>query len=587
MQHRRVVVATAAAITATFSLAAAPRPARACGGFFCDNVAPVVQSGERIVFAMDGTRVIAHIQIQYTGPAESFAWILPVHPDMPAPPRVGTDTLFTMLDAVIGPQFQTTIETIGVCAGEDDRFLPTAAGGAFDNAGSGPTATPEPDVIVRFSGEVGPFDARVLSATSVGALFEWLQMNGYAFPDTTRDLLAPYVGESYDFLALKLLKNRDAGDLRPIVLEMDASHADIPIRLTQVAAIDDMGIIAHVLGTSRAVPLNYRHFEINEARIDWLAGGSNYPSVVTEAANETGGRGFVTDYAGSSDVLRGALWNEGNDAAAASLGERSDLLDFLTTLSQIGLLGDPAVQALLEEKVDLSETEVAGGAMEVFTCPFCFDPGQLAGARFDAAELADLIEEAAVRPLREANALFADFPYLTRLYTTMSPLEMTEDPVFGVNADMGDQSNVHTATLRVLCGDRQYERFGAPINVVLTNGTIIENVGTLGAGTTAFGDGGGLVTLPSAARIDQLGEQGAGTVVEDRSTAIDATIERHNTRNGVTVRPARSIQPGSGFCGAAGGGASAMAFALVLAAGVAVAARRLRRRPVYVPGNSD
>ena len=50
-------------------------PARACGGFFCSQV-PVDQSGENIVFAVDGTTVTAYIQISYVGAAEQFAWIL-------------------------------------------------------------------------------------------------------------------------------------------------------------------------------------------------------------------------------------------------------------------------------------------------------------------------------------------------------------------------------------------------------------------------------------------------------------------------------------------------------------------------------
>ena len=51
---------------------------RACGGLFCQN-SPVDQNAERIIFTQNGNgTVTAIIQIQYTGFAEDFSWILPI-----------------------------------------------------------------------------------------------------------------------------------------------------------------------------------------------------------------------------------------------------------------------------------------------------------------------------------------------------------------------------------------------------------------------------------------------------------------------------------------------------------------------------
>src|SRR5688572_10942845 len=58
--------------------------ARASGGFFRDSPAggqpplPVNQTAETIVFAFDGEMVEAHIQVQYTGDSERFAWLIPL-----------------------------------------------------------------------------------------------------------------------------------------------------------------------------------------------------------------------------------------------------------------------------------------------------------------------------------------------------------------------------------------------------------------------------------------------------------------------------------------------------------------------------
>jgi len=43
-------------------MALLPGQALACGGFFCDQLEPVDQMGERVVFAVDGDTVTMHVQ---------------------------------------------------------------------------------------------------------------------------------------------------------------------------------------------------------------------------------------------------------------------------------------------------------------------------------------------------------------------------------------------------------------------------------------------------------------------------------------------------------------------------------------------
>src|SRR5437868_6570997 len=71
--------------------------ARACGCFAPPTPAtPVVQAGERILFAHENDEVIAYIQIQYQGAAADFGWLVPL-PSVPTL-TLGSDALFTMLD---------------------------------------------------------------------------------------------------------------------------------------------------------------------------------------------------------------------------------------------------------------------------------------------------------------------------------------------------------------------------------------------------------------------------------------------------------------------------------------------------------
>ena len=39
---------------------------------------PVDQTGEDILFVVDGAQIEVHIRIQYTGEAERFAWVVPL-----------------------------------------------------------------------------------------------------------------------------------------------------------------------------------------------------------------------------------------------------------------------------------------------------------------------------------------------------------------------------------------------------------------------------------------------------------------------------------------------------------------------------
>ena len=76
-----------------------------------------------------------------------------------------------------------------------------------------------------------------------------------------------------------------------------------------------------------------------------------------------------------------------------------------------------------------------------------------------------------IDPLNASMALLPNGRYLTRLYTTMSADDMTLDPTFDYNSQMGDQSAERRATLSAACGD---------------NGT--EWTLTLGAGTGRDGE---------------------------------------------------------------------------------------------------
>src|SRR3954463_11846448 len=91
--------------TTALLLLAAPGAAYACGCFTPpDPSVPVVQAGEKILFAVKDGQVTAHVQVQYEGDAADFGWLLPL-PSVPTL-ELGVDELFTQLTTATQPKYR-------------------------------------------------------------------------------------------------------------------------------------------------------------------------------------------------------------------------------------------------------------------------------------------------------------------------------------------------------------------------------------------------------------------------------------------------------------------------------------------------
>src|SRR5882724_1158237 len=144
MLRRLIVTAAVAAV------AAHATDARACGCFAQPSTAtPVVQAGERILFAHEGDQVIAYIQIKYQGAADQFGWLVPL-PSVPTL-EVGTDELFRTLDNTTAPQYRLTSvrQSCGGGGGVTSTSTGSSGGGgcgAFGFGGDDTTASGAPDM---------------------------------------------------------------------------------------------------------------------------------------------------------------------------------------------------------------------------------------------------------------------------------------------------------------------------------------------------------------------------------------------------------------------------------------------------------
>jgi hypothetical protein len=508
-------------------------PASACGGFFCSQQQPVNQAAERIIFADNGDGTItAVIQIMYQGPSENFSWLLPIS-SVPQGDQLGvaSDVAFTRLQFATNPQFNLTRTVEGQCRtnrqdGSDNDVAAPIRETCDDNPLLAGCDLPETDVNggpvnVEASGAVGAFEYAVISVDPgqtdpVAPALTWLGENGYDVPPEGAALMQPYLAEGMYLLALRLTKGSDTGSIRPIKLTYTADAPMIPIKLTAVAANQDMGVMTWALSSSRAVPMNYNALELNEARINWFNPASNYEQVVTEAADAAGGQGFVTEFAGPSSQLADVVWQqfEETDWQSVKSGTYFSFDDLFQALFQryqswSGFWDAVRGAVTLDEGVSFDDFR---------RCPGCYSER----LSFSPTALLSAIEADVIEPLRSVQALIDRAPYTTRLYSTLSAAEMTVDPVFLFNRDLPEVTNLHQATQVVECDPSVYE-FEAPWRIDFPQGTSIRGTpDTIGQWPDAVAD------TPANFQVLQLAAAGEGEVVADNSETIGSLLQAYN-----------------------------------------------------------
>ena len=556
---RTLFVGTAAVVLAALASVLVRLPnmvdeARACGGFFCQAV-PINQVAEQIIFRQNGDQVTAVVLIQYVGVAEDFSWVVPV----PGVPELstGSDVLFQSLERATRPQFNLRIEG-AACSSFDLLqglgFLGAPGESEGEDAADGVTVVSE--------SVVGPFDVQVVSSEDPAAMAQWLEDNDYDLSDRGQELIEPYVEEGMNFVALKLRQDQGVGDIRPLIMKYQSDKPMIPIRLTAVAAEDDMGVLVWLLGEARAVPLNYLHVTVNYTLVNWYFGTTtayaSYQNLITTAMNEAGGQGFATDFAGRLPDLLDQLPND--EAYSAELERLQALATNQSFYDELGLgFAFQSVQILqmlrrelpLPEGVD--EFTYQSGALlaEVFS------DAELAAAR---ADIEAMIQSDIIEPLTETLTVFAGDPYMTRFFTTLSADEMTLDPVFSFNPDLDDQALERNATLKIECSA-----------LAGTSWSL-----TLGEGTDRDGEvvlkGEGLpptetFTAPvldqlSVSKTEWLSERGTAELVLQNEFAVDNVIG-----------------DADGLCGAGAGSCGAVSLGMCFVGIVGLRTiRRFRRR---------
>jgi hypothetical protein len=538
-----------AAACSTLALAA-PQRADACGGFFCDTgpqSMPVDQTGENILFILDGNTVEAHIQIQYdpNTDASKFAWVIPVLalPEFSVGSQILFDNMLNGSVPVYGFQQQQEL------CGDDPNSPPNDGGfdstaGATGGDGGGETdGDPGPEVLLKTT--AGAFEIVVLQDDNVDSLMQWLGDNGYQQDPKAAPIFEEYLKEGHLFVAFKLTTGADLAEIHPVVLRYTGDESCVPIRLTRIAAAEDMDIRAFFLGDTRTVPINYRHVLVNPLKIDWPNLAANYKEVVSLAvdAGQADGNAFVTEYAGTSSVVaQSGLYDPAWNAKAFVGLEAVEVVDTLTQQGLMACFGEfdggcqynhPLLPSLLANYLPVPD----GLTADEFYSDLAAHAADIDPMAWNGDEFSADFDERIVAPGKHAVDLLNKYGYLTRMYTTISPDEMQDDPIFRPNPDLEDVLNLRNATRLVRCDGHA--------------------TWTLPDGREVFVPNNGPwpdfeAELPYEEEVQQASIKGAPMTLVNNTAAINTALERWNSK----YDPVGGQLPGEDEDAGGGGGLS-------------------------------
>ena len=283
-----------AVLAAIVAVLASTQPAWACGGFFCTTT-PVDQNAERIIFTQNGDGTVsAYVQIEYTGSAPDFSWILPLPEAIDAESvQVPDDAMaaFTELEVATDPVFIPP--DLPECVLREPIVVveKVVANSAVE---------------VFASGEVGPYGFDVVGSEDPDALVTWLRENSYRVTAPMEPLINLYVEEQFVFLAMKLRPDKGAQDVEPVKVTYPSERPMIPLRLTAVAANPDMAVMVWIYADQQAKPANYAAMSIANDELTFFGRGqgNDYRWLIGQKADEYGGQAFITEYAAPTRELR-------------------------------------------------------------------------------------------------------------------------------------------------------------------------------------------------------------------------------------------------------------------------------------------
>jgi hypothetical protein len=280
---KRTAIISSLALLIGATALLAPRTASACGGCFNPPENPTVVTDHRMILSVSKEQSTLYDQIRYSGSPASFGWVLPISGEVTV--GLSADVLFAGLDSMTQTQI---LQPPRNCPPQPSDCAQLNGGASF-----APQASDDQGGVNVVKREVvGPYETVQLQATNPNALRDWLQTNGFSVPAEVAPVIDTYVGEHFNFLALKLVPGKDVQDMRPVRVTTKGANVALPLRMIAAGTGPQVGIALWVVGEGRYEPQNFGSFILKAEDIswDWTQNKSNYIDLRTQKNAAGGGR---------------------------------------------------------------------------------------------------------------------------------------------------------------------------------------------------------------------------------------------------------------------------------------------------------
>ena len=247
-------------IAVLFLLATTAAPVLADGVFFPDSMyRDLYESAQKAVILYGNSTEHLILSVSFEGDAEDFAWVIPV----PAKPEI----------AVTDPDLFWELSDLTATE------IPEGGGGFGCLGGATEGDTEEEGVDVIEEQVVGPYATAILSATNATALADWLNANGYIFPEEGEEIVSEYIEKEWYFVAAKInamvaielagyeeeVEEEEAsealaqGAIEPIILSFASDEIVYPLRITSLSTMNATSpeVLLYVFADDVMVPEQY------------------------------------------------------------------------------------------------------------------------------------------------------------------------------------------------------------------------------------------------------------------------------------------------------------------------------------------
>lgn len=228
-----------------------------------DNIVEPYQKA--VINCMDDQEKMI-LNVKYSGEMNDFAWLVPT----PTVPDVTEGDYQVFEDA----QYFT-----GVLAP-----LPYTGGG-FENSDL-KAMDAQPPVTVIERKKVSVYDVSVLETVNATALAEWLNTNGYAYPEEHASLFDYYINKGWIFTAMRIAPDEytaevvgdlKSGTINPLIFEFDTDECVFPLRISK-GNENTTDILLYVFGDTNYDTTMLTTLSAGKLQLSYL---DNFPTLMT------------------------------------------------------------------------------------------------------------------------------------------------------------------------------------------------------------------------------------------------------------------------------------------------------------------